>query len=621
VAEGNLRTLRTALDAAISGQEEAKTGLLLAWLAREHAYLEGPPGCGKTALAEAWSHAIGAPRAFHSFSRETRVRELLGDVELRRTARDAGQRISMELSPGPLLGAEVAVLDDLARAPGEALAALLELLSERRVQGRELPLGSVVATGVPPETAAIDALTPGMLDRFAIQVRMHGLLNARDWSTARRLLDEGQPPTGRPAIGGRVEWQTLQRATQALPVPGEVRERLLEVLARLRVLVMREPGPGSQPHPGRIGVLSAADGGAALSDRSFGHLALRVMRAHAGLRGAASVEIRDLEALGYMLARRVPAALRADAQALVEGASEPSEPWEEAAATGSGTAPGHGGGPPQDSGASASEPPEQLELDSASELPNAERPGADVLPLLRALEGRLGRGRADLEEDPGGAPRRQCPMRGLEDFFDADPVEGWLYASGQLPELPRVLRRERPAAGGAVAVLRDVSSSMEGRLSSWAGDVVLGVIGLARRARMGLGYVEFNHRVECCTEAGRFFHRGYGALARLAARARCEGRTSYEAPLGAALEAFLHVPDRSRHIILLTDGVPVVGDPEVRVARRLARQLRVKVHTVFIGLGDCPGVLDRLSLETGGLRFRARPSLRGPLRVRERGEI
>jgi uncharacterized protein with von Willebrand factor type A (vWA) domain len=212
-------------------------------------------------------------------------------------------------------------------------------------------------------------------------------------------------------------------------------------------------------------------------------------------------------------------------------------------------------------------------------------------------------------------------MRGLEDFFDADPVEGWLYASAQLPEPPRVLRRERPGSGGAVAVLRDVSASMEGRLSSWAGDVVLGVVGLARRARMGLGYLEFNHRAECYTDAGRFFHRGYAALTRLATRARCEGRTSYEAPLGAALQAFLHVPDRSRHIILLTDGVPVVGDPEVSAARRLARQLRVKVHTVFIGLGDCPEVLDRLSLETGGLRFRARPSLRGPLRVRERGEI
>ena len=55
----SLLELRHALDAAIVGQDEAKTGLTLAWLAREHAYLEGPTGCGKTRLAEAFAHAVG----------------------------------------------------------------------------------------------------------------------------------------------------------------------------------------------------------------------------------------------------------------------------------------------------------------------------------------------------------------------------------------------------------------------------------------------------------------------------------------------------------------------------------------------------------------------------------
>jgi hypothetical protein len=76
--------------------------------------------------------------------------------------------------------------------------------------------------------------------------------------------------------------------------------------------------------------------------------------------------------------------------------------------------------------------------------------------------------------------------------------------------------------------------------------------------------------------------------------------------------------DPQRHAILLTDGLPVTGDPEVRAERALARQLRVRVHTVFVGLGPCPEVLDRLSAETGGLAFLARPGPGGRIRVETR---
>ena len=108
---------------------------------------------------------------------------------------------------------------------------------------------------------------------------------------------------------------------------------------------------------------------------------------------------------------------------------------------------------------------------------------------------------------------------------------------------------------------------------------------------MRIGYVEFNHEAERYSAAGAFFHRRYTRLLSLAARRRAEGRTSYEAPLRTALTEFRGSAGRERHIVLLTDGIPVLGDPGVRSERALARQLGVKVHTVFIGLGDCPEVL------------------------------
>ena len=240
--------------------------------------------------------------------------------------------------------------------------------------------------------------------------------------------------------------------------------------------------------------------------------------------------------------------------------------------------------------------------------------------VLRALEGRFERGYAGPEEDPGGSPRSYRTLRGLDEVFDADPVELTGYLDGTRPGLPRSFRRERRRASGQVALLRDVSASMEGRLGRWAGRVVAGLVRAGARRRMRIGYVEFNHDARRFHAGGRFFHRRYTSLLGLAASSRAAGRTSYQAPLRVALNEFRARAGRNRHIVLLTDGVPVLGDPEVRRERRLARRLGVQVHTVFVGLGEHPPVLQTIARETGGLCFVGRPRPGGGLRVLGLGE-
>jgi Ca-activated chloride channel family protein len=143
--------------------------------------------------------------------------------------------------------------------------------------------------------------------------------------------------------------------------------------------------------------------------------------------------------------------------------------------------------------------------------------------------------------------------------------------------------------------------------------VVAGLVRACARRRMRVGYVEFHHEAEPLLVAGALFHRRYQTLLRLAAQPRAEGRTSYEAPLRVALDAFRARPARGRHVLLLTDGVPVVGDPEVRRERRAARALGVRVHTVFVGRGAPPPVLAALADETGGEHFVLRPRAAGRL--------
>ena len=47
------------LDARVVGQRELKEALILSLCSKEHLYVEGPPGIGKTALAEAAVLATG----------------------------------------------------------------------------------------------------------------------------------------------------------------------------------------------------------------------------------------------------------------------------------------------------------------------------------------------------------------------------------------------------------------------------------------------------------------------------------------------------------------------------------------------------------------------------------
>src|SRR5262249_30224977 len=149
-----------------------------------------PPGSGKSALGRALGRAAGARTAELAFHRDASAADLLGEVHLRRERTARGERLALELAAGPSAHAEVLLLDDLARAPGEALGLLLRVLGERRLGGEALPLESAIATAGPPDLESYaDPLEPTQLDRFAIQFRVHGLLGARRFGVARALLD------------------------------------------------------------------------------------------------------------------------------------------------------------------------------------------------------------------------------------------------------------------------------------------------------------------------------------------------------------------------------------------------------------------------------------------------
>ncbi len=616
--------LRTALGRVLVGQDDAATGLTLALLAEQHAYLEGPPGCGKSELAAALAALSGARTHTLVFHRDIRETDLLGDVLLSRHHHRGHERLRRELIPGPLLQAEVALLEDLPRSPGEALGPLLRILAERHALGQTLPLESAVATGPLEQVEApIDPLEPGQLDRFAVQLRLPGLLTGGLFDEAAVLLEREaarQPArravpahtftTGdtapRPAVMGTVIRNAAQRAAAALQVEPRTLDAYHRLLDRLRQRTADE----------------SASGDRLMSDRSFSSAALRLVRAHAFLRGAPAAAPRDLGAIRYMVAHRLPDEVQEAFDHILEEllGDPPNVTMTETGAQ----MPGAQSQGDDSDGAAAASPASDSWIDDQADLPapptlfGKPPPPAQVDPLLRALVGRIERGRIDPDTDPGGQPRGYRPLRDLDELIDADLIEALLFAEGRLPGAPRTFERKRKSAGGAVAVLRDISASMAGRLTVWSSQVVLGILRVAARRRMRVGYVEFHHRALPHQVGGRLLHRSYSRLAEQAGQAKAVGQTNYEAPLRTALEGLRGGSGRNRHVVLLTDGLPIIGDTTVRRERQLARRLGVALHTVFLGNGDCPPVLDDISLETGGLRFCGRPLAGGGLRLEER---
>ena len=160
-----------------------------------------------------------------------------------------GEIIRSDVRAGALLTAEVAVLDDISRAPGEALNVLLRLLNERKYHERAIPLWSAVATGNPTSAEFYnEPLDPATLDRFALQVRTDGLVAGGVWEDAAAVVDSyGDSPfcswsggtdaggEGAAQPGGEVDLAAMHEALQHVPLTGAVSDAtpLLQPLSPL----------------------------------------------------------------------------------------------------------------------------------------------------------------------------------------------------------------------------------------------------------------------------------------------------------------------------------------------------------------------------------------------------
>jgi MoxR-like ATPase len=289
--------LRKEMDRYVIGHGKVKNGLLLGLMAREHIYIEGPPGMAKTMLAEIVSTASNLIFYLYQFHRDTRLAELVGDIVIQRETDGgpAGSEIIVQsIRKGGVLTAELCVLDDISRSPGEALNVLLRVLNERQFQTEQIPLLTAIATSNPTaDDYYNEPLDPANLDRFTIQIRSAGLIQENKWDEVRAVIDlysdtQFSEEVHPEPILNRAIFDEAYGLMHQVQVPDLVKRGLVDLLTRLVNQFKLDPT------------------NSLITDRSFLVKTIKILKAHALLEGRMQVLPDDLMVLTYLTAFRMP---------------------------------------------------------------------------------------------------------------------------------------------------------------------------------------------------------------------------------------------------------------------------------------------------------------------------
>ncbi len=676
--------LKKEMDNLVVGHDDVKTALLLGVISREHIYIEGPPGTAKTMLAEIIAKSAHLNFFFYQLHRDTRLSELIGDLVISKEAagNGGGELIRQSIVKGGILTAQICLLDDISRAPGESLNVLLRILNERKFGEERIPLLTAIATSNPTADEYYnEPLDPANLDRFVLQIKSHGLSYSKRWDEAKQVLKLYAEKPLETDIPARIEAEVFDEYYERLgtvKVPDEVQEGLLKFTSTL------------------IEDFGLDESNSLISDRTFFVKSLKILKAHALLHNRTVCTLDDLKALKYMTAFRVPEEVFSQIDRILEetvdkkkteseqrseqqqeqssefnedpsgGEMKQSSPegeerdepdeMEQARKTffealkelkenladdspqlkpeGDDPAESSPDGQPADDGrdddvkprtprkvygSKSKKPGEEDETWLGTGKKNTEV-AENVKIIMKALEGHIQRNIALDAPHPGGLPRRWKRMHNFDELEDIDPFEAFFWAEHTTPTLPRVHKREREMLGGEIAILRDVSTSMMGVYSEWSSSVVKGVLEVARAKRMRVGYVEFNHKSYKYKRNGKFFTRDYEWISERASRTECSGNTNYEDALKDALNEFRGRGLRNKHILFITDGIPTSGDCEVVNERFRAKKLGVCIHSIFIGSKNFPRILEIISEETRGSQFIASRKKDGSIKIERKAK-
>jgi MoxR-like ATPase len=296
----------------IVGQEEVFEQVLVAFLSGGHVLLEGVPGVAKTLIAKTLARLIDAGFGRIQFTADLMPSDVIG------TQVFEINKGSFYLKRGPIF-TNIALADEINRAPAKTQSALLEAMEERQVtiEGVRYPLDlpfMVLATQNPVEYEGTYPLPEAQLDRFLFKVVVPYPSDVAEVEIVRRYhlgfdahhlessgLQAVIKPTDLPALHAEIQAVTVE-------------DGILTYITQIAAATRRSPDLilGGSPRAA-IATLLTSKTYAALQGRAYvtpddvKHVLLPTYRHRIILRPEAEIEGLDADAVLRRIVAGVPA--------------------------------------------------------------------------------------------------------------------------------------------------------------------------------------------------------------------------------------------------------------------------------------------------------------------------
>lgn len=234
--KNSIQVILEAVAKIIVGQSTVVERTLTAFLSGGHILLEGPPGVGKTLLANCVATALNLPFSRIQFTVDLLPADILGSEVF-----NQGQG-TFQVRKGPIF-TNVLLADEINRASPRVQSALLQAMQERKVtigeETFELPQPFfVIATQNPVEHAGTFELPSAQLDRFMLCHRVGFPEALEEFKIVGQNLGLGAEKSEfdlLKAMSAGIDAHQLLAAAHQVEVPDTFIEHAIRLIGKTRV--------------------------------------------------------------------------------------------------------------------------------------------------------------------------------------------------------------------------------------------------------------------------------------------------------------------------------------------------------------------------------------------------